>query len=364
MKKFLALLLATLLVLPLCGCAALYDRLPDEIKAYLVQLHIYDDPADGDGGPDLPPYREDTNSYGYYYDQLPEDCQVIYRSIYLDSKNTEGITIVFREPLCYTAHQGGDAAADEAVRQGIRTLVQPALDALLYDHPEIFWLSMDPESGSTFRIASRKESLADGSTTATVRTLTFQLVLRPGITVETITEEEARLSAAKEEAGQAFSESADRYTKAKALHDYLCRSVIYDLEATRAHDMTGALLDGYAVCDGYAKAFQYLCMAYDIPCLTVPGSATQNGRAEPHAWNYVQMEDGAWYAVDVTWDDGSGQIRYHYFLVGAGTVTSAQLGRFDTSHHTNGKFSAGEYEPFSFPVLSEQRYQAKQLMPA
>ena len=54
------------------------------------------------------------------------------------------------------------------------------------------------------------------------------------------------------------------------------------------------------VCEGYAKAFQYLCdlseFKGDIVCRTVTGS--MNGG--DHMWNVVQMEDGKNYMVDVT----------------------------------------------------------------
>ncbi len=50
-----------------------------------------------------------------------------------------------------------------------------------------------------------------------------------------------------------------------------------------------------------------------------------SGQIEAHAWNYVQMDDGQWYAIDVTWDDpiiiGDGvpgkDIKYKYFLRGS-----------------------------------------------
>ena len=38
-----------------------------------------------------------------------------------------------------------------------------------------------------------------------------------------------------------------------------------------------------------------------------------------HAWNYVQMENGEWYAVDVTWNDREKTSDDEYFLVGSDT---------------------------------------------
>ena len=58
------------------------------------------------------------------------------------------------------------------------------------------------------------------------------------------------------------------------------------------------------VCEGYARAFQVLCNAVNIPCVLVDGEAKTHPEDHPedHMWNYVQIDDG-WYAVDVTWND-------------------------------------------------------------
>ena len=65
------------------------------------------------------------------------------------------------------------------------------------------------------------------------------------------------------------------------------------------------------VCEGYSKAFKALCNRFDIPCVLVGCNDIA------HLWNLVQMEDGAWYGVDVTWDDRkNGSPIYEYFLVG------------------------------------------------
>lgn len=59
------------------------------------------------------------------------------------------------------------------------------------------------------------------------------------------------------------------------------------------------------VCESYAKAFNVLCNKLDIPCRCVVGYAkgSPSEAGESHMWNEVQMEDGQWYAVDVTWND-------------------------------------------------------------
>ena len=58
------------------------------------------------------------------------------------------------------------------------------------------------------------------------------------------------------------------------------------------------------VCEGYAKAFQYLCdltaFSRNVVCYTVTGKMDGGTGAGGHMWNIVQMPDGANYLVDVT----------------------------------------------------------------
>lgn len=65
--------------------------------------------------------------------------------------------------------------------------------------------------------------------------------------------------------------------------------------------------DTNVVCEGYSKAFQYLCDMADFPenvrCYTVTGSLIGGTGAGLHMWNVVSME-GKTYLVDVTNSDG------------------------------------------------------------
>ncbi|MBR4940881.1 MAG: hypothetical protein IKZ19_02670 [Clostridia bacterium] len=92
----------------------------------------------------------------------------------------------------------------------------------------------------------------------------------------------------------------------RAIHDYLVQNVRYasDTSARDAHSVVGALVDGIAVCEGYAKAFKLLCDAVEVPCIIVSGTATNSdGVTENHAWNIVRKNKKN-YHVDVTWDSG------------------------------------------------------------
>ncbi len=120
--------------------------------------------------------------------------------------------------------------------------------------------------------------------------------------------------------GRIFSEFDDTttdYEKLKAFHDYIVLNCTFNMESQYANTIYGALVDGYAQCEGYAFAFDYLCMLADIECYSVIGT---NPEGAAHAWNTVML-DGKMYHVDCTWDDpildppDTEFIRYYYFLV-------------------------------------------------
>jgi hypothetical protein len=99
------------------------------------------------------------------------------------------------------------------------------------------------------------------------------------------------------------------YDKFKAITYWIVSNVKYDnyyavkdnssmTPGTKyPHDMTGAVLDGYAVCDGYAGTFYYMANAVGLNAL-FDGGITKSNRVR-HAWNLVQI-DGTYYYTDPT----------------------------------------------------------------
>ena len=89
------------------------------------------------------------------------------------------------------------------------------------------------------------------------------------------------------------------------IHNYIINNCDYDEEAAENDDVQdnendayGALVDGKAVCEGYARAFQLLCNKANIDSVLLSGIADSDN----HAWNGVKI-GGDWYQIDVTWDD-------------------------------------------------------------
>ncbi len=107
--------------------------------------------------------------------------------------------------------------------------------------------------------------------------------------------------------------------KERIIHDYLIKNVSYDRKGSESgnisnHSFTsyGALVLGEAVCEGYSKAFSFLCNMVGINTTLVSGKSQET----LHMWNAVQI-DNDWYMIDVTLDDGdSGDACfYHYYNI-------------------------------------------------
>ena len=103
----------------------------------------------------------------------------------------------------------------------------------------------------------------------------------------------------------------DDYQKLVTYRNKICELTRYNYDAAYNADIPYGdpwqmiyVFDGdpdtNVVCEGYAKAFQYLCDQTDfsnqIVCYTVTGGMNNAG----HMWNVVKMEDGKNYLVDVT----------------------------------------------------------------
>jgi hypothetical protein len=98
------------------------------------------------------------------------------------------------------------------------------------------------------------------------------------------------------------------FDKTVYLHDAVANRVTYTFTV---NDQTpyGALVEGEAVCNGYATAYQLLLQKAGIRAWTVNGE----GNGEAHAWNVVWLDDETCVYTDVTWNDQEDRIFHYYF---------------------------------------------------
>lgn len=128
--------------------------------------------------------------------------------------------------------------------------------------------------------------------------------------------------------------------KALYLHDYVVDHVAYEMVGEH-QNAYGALIDGKAVCAGYADAYLKLLQAVGIEARTMTGTS----KGERHAWTQVYL-NGKCYYTDTTWDDpfvDDKQIKSHnYFnlsykeMAKDHTFDSASLKYVDTSCNHSG----------------------------
>ena len=146
------------------------------------------------------------------------------------------------------------------------------------------------------------------------------------------------VSAAVDRARAIVAEAAGRsdYEKMIYFKDQICALTSYNYSAVRTKSTPYGnpwqliwVFDGdestQVVCEGYAKAFQYLFDLSGISacsCVIVTGTMNGGTGAGGHMWNIVTMEDGLNYLVDVTNCD-SGTIGAPDLLFLAGTTVGS-----------------------------------------
>lgn len=171
-------------------------------------------------------------------------------------------------------------------------------EKVISDHPEIFYL--DYESSRYWSNGKLEFKYID--------------------TKENITEMRTKID---EKANYVLSkiitpEMSD-FKKELAIHDYIVLNTKYDIDNYNkntiphsSYNVQGVLIDGKAVCEGYAKTFKMLLDRVGIESMVI-SSPTMN-----HAWNLVLL-NGEYYHVDVTWNDPvpdrTGKVRHMYFNV-------------------------------------------------
>ena len=107
--------------------------------------------------------------------------------------------------------------------------------------------------------------------------------------------------------------SMDSYSKIKTIYNWICQNVSYDYahvgntEYLKQFSAYGALIEGTAVCQGYAVLLYRLLLESGVDVRVIPGT----GNSTLHAWNIVEL-NGVYYNVDSTWD--AGKDSYGYFL--------------------------------------------------
>ncbi len=240
---------------------------------------------------------ESPDLYYYYASILSDEEQSIYDAL-LSCVNSGNPTKV-SDRITISMNPSSETFS-EAFRR--------AYNALVYEHPELFWLTVDD---TAFEFTYRSKLFQQNS-----YSIAFRLSDVPDDREEMLAQFTASADSILEQVDLTQSDPLI----ALQIHDLLIDLVTYNYDVTAdgtanlAHTAYGALVTdsagnaNSAVCDGYTLAYEYLLQRVNIPCVMVAGHAGDSSEtAGTHSWNLVQL-DGEWYEVDVTWDD----ITFHY----------------------------------------------------
>lgn len=166
--------------------------------------------------------------------------------------------------------------------------IDKAFQCVMLDHPEIFYVD-----GYKYT-----EYTSDG----VVEQITFsgnyiydsqQIKSRQEQINEVVTEILAQVP-----------DTDDEYEKVKYVYETVISRTEYDVAAEDNQNICSVFLNGRSVCQGYAKAIQYLLLEMGIESELVTGTVLDG---DGHAWNLVLINN-EWYYLDATWGDAQ------YFL--------------------------------------------------
>ena len=116
--------------------------------------------------------------------------------------------------------------------------------------------------------------------------------------------------------------------KILTIHDYIVNNTIYDKDKVsgnsnyKSSTAYGVLMEGYAICGGYADT-----MALFLNKLNVPNYKVAS---ETHIWNAVYLNN-KWLHLDLTWDDpvtlnsDKNTLLHKFFLIDTKTLEGYKI---------------------------------------
>lgn len=283
----------------------------------------------------------------YYYDQLPEIEKYIYDCI------NENIDSIIASNNPFNIDTSDFNILYSQITGGELNWSKPIFTYFDFDHPEKFGINYSnlglsisgiPVDNNDYKITQLGIYFGGSNVTSPLLGYTSSQEINTDLKAmeKNITE-----------IINSIPKYSSRYKKIQIINNWLVKHNTYnpyvykndtDSASSTAWEITSALVytddtsddTKYPVCEGYANAFKYLCDRVNIPCVSV--------ESDTHKWNLVQLEDGKWYQIDVTWNDPVGATNdsyiNRYFLLGSSN--SLMTDTDHTINMTNPEISAPE----------------------
>lgn len=220
-------------------------------------------------------------------------------------------------------------------------------------YPELEWTPSYEKSTLPKRSESYDDFVSDKQFISTTVSSSEELYWAVENKVTPIVEEnsmaERIYNIAKDTLREIISDSMTDYQKCLAIFDWISANTVYDYYSLGddgetyttysvtnipAYYLEGVFITGYAVCDGFSKAYSLLCNMEGIDAIRIVGTAVSGNSQGGHAWNKVLLDNndgigGEYYLVDITWsaiayEGKDNEVSTHeYFLISDQEVASS-----------------------------------------
>ena len=218
------------------------------------------------------------NRYRHLYGQLNSTAQKIYDKLYENKENLKTGTYKIEFGNTFQKLLTSDGGEKELKKQ-----YQSAIEALIYENPELFYI----EATGMFINIEKITKISGVKYDVYINNGSESNYLTKGFNgKDDVDSYQVQIEKVRDYILSNLNGRTD-YEKIKLVHDYLVDSIEYDSSISKDHiyDIYGALVSRECVCEGYAKAFQYLMNEVGIDNVIVIGTGTNsNGQTESHAW--------------------------------------------------------------------------------
>lgn len=241
-------------------------------------------------------------------------------------------------------------------------IISEVFDDVMYDHPEYFFID-------GYSVLKNKDGTGN-SYVMFCGSFTYRGDMRAKCSAQIKTKTKDIIEEVKKKKSD--------YEKIKTIYEYLIKTTEYNLSSENNQNIVSVFLNNQSVCQGYAKAFQYICQNTGIECIFTPGKLTHG---EAHAFNIVKS-DGDYYFVDVTLGDASyakvkngisykvedlETINYNYLLITEEELlkTHLPIGNPDLpkctatkdNYYVREKYYMDDFKPEYFGEMIDRKYQ-------
>lgn len=269
------------LIVFLCGCSK-----PQVVDDLLNQVGL------GNGDSDVLNSDGTEVTTGKDYEWIEEHAEECFEEKFSNDfayeRLSDGEKIWYRDINTMLAYHydGALKLSQEGLDKGLdEDNIEKIYNSVMMDHPEYFFVD-----GYEYTIYTRSEE-----------TVGIEINVKYTYDTEECLERQEEIRKVAEDIIYFAPDDGDDYDKIKYVYETVIYNTDYDMDAEDNQNIYSVFVGNTSVCQGYAKATQYLLNSMGIESTIVYGRVRGG---ELHSWNLVKS-GGDYYHLDTTWGDAS-----------------------------------------------------------